>query len=85
MRRKGLGVGVYELDNPDDRLRLALDQPTPHHRASVLRKVSDKYGRAESLRILKAVKERMGELEAQATVEALYTMQALEAKRKGAA
>lgn len=76
---------VYDLANPEDRERIALDQPTPHHRASVLRRISDDHGRAESLRILKAVKERIGELEAQATVEALYTMQALEAKRKGAA
>lgn len=72
---------AYDLNCPDSRCSLVLDQPTPHHRASVLRSISGKHGRAESLRLLKVVKERMGELEAQATVQALYVMQELEAKK----
>lgn len=48
--------GVYDLDNPDDRLRLALDQPSRWRRQAVVN----------------MVRRRYGELAAQAVVEGLH-------------
>lgn len=47
---------VYHLDNPDERLQLALDQPTRRHRAS----------------IRDLVKRRYGDMAAQALIEGLH-------------
>lgn len=47
---------VYDLSSPDERLRLALDQPTRRHRAS----------------IRDLVKRRYGDMAAQALLEGLH-------------
>jgi hypothetical protein len=49
-------VGVYDISNPDDRLRLALDQPNRWRRQAVVN----------------MVRRRYGELAAQAVVEGLH-------------
>ena len=38
--------GVYDFDQPDERLRLALDQPTRARRKDVVRLVRRRYGNA---------------------------------------
>ena len=52
--------GVYDLDQPQERLRLALDQPTRERRKDVVHLVRWRYGEAAADELKDALKARHG-------------------------
>lgn len=50
-------MGVYDISNPDDRLRLALDQPNRWRRQAVVNMVRRRYGELAAQAILQGLHE----------------------------
>lgn len=50
-------MGVYDISNPDDRLRLALDQPSRWRRQAVVNMVRRRYGELAAQAILQGLHE----------------------------
>ena len=50
-------MSVYDLSNPDDRLRLALDQPSRSRRVAVANMVGRKYGQEARNQLVKALQD----------------------------